>query len=68
MRASERLTDCMTRRIQTSALAGLVRPGLQVQLRNGVTPLWTGVLDSIPTQYALNGQHRAQITAYGVLV
>ena len=50
-----------------SALAGLVRPGLQVQLRNGVTPLWTGVLDSIPTQYALNGQHRAQLTAYGVL-
>ena len=50
-----------------SALAGLIRPGLQVQLRNGVTPLWTGVLDSIPTQFAQNGQHRARLTAFGVL-
>ena len=29
-----------------SDLAGLIRPGLQVQLRIGVTPLWTGALDS----------------------
>ena len=50
-----------------SDLAGLIRPGIQVQLRNGVTPLWTGVLDSIPTNYAQNGQHRAQVTALGVL-
>ena len=50
-----------------SDLAGLIRPGIQVQLRNGVTPLWTGVLDRIPTNYAQNGQHRAQVTALGVL-
>ena len=50
-----------------SDLAGLIRPGIQVQLRNGVTPLWTGVLDSIPTNYAQNGQHRAKVTALGVL-
>ena len=31
-----------------SALAGLVRPGLQVQLRNGVTPLWTGSVGQHP--------------------
>ena len=50
-----------------SDLVGLIRPGIQVQLRNGVTPLWTGVLDRIPTNYAQNGQHRAQVTALGVL-
>lgn len=50
-----------------SPLAGLIRIGLPVQLRDGVTPLWTGVLDSIPTQYERNGQHRANLTALGVL-
>ena len=43
-----------------------MRPGIRVQLRNGGTPLWTGILDSIPTQYAENGQHRATVTAFGV--
>ena len=35
-----------------SPLAGLIRPGIQVQLRDGVTPIWTGVLDSIPTRFS----------------
>ena len=51
----------------SSDLAGLIRPGIQVQLRDGVSPLWTGVLDSIPTRFEQNGQHRAQVTALGVL-
>lgn len=50
-----------------SDLAGLIRPGIQVQLRNGVTPLWTGVLDSIPTRFQQSGQHRAVLEAFGVL-
>ena len=50
-----------------SPLAGLIRPGIQVQLRNGVTPLWTGVLDSLPTRLMQNGQHRSELTARGVL-
>ena len=49
-----------------SALAGQVRPGITVQLRDGITPLWTGVLDSIPTEFELNGEHRSIVTAYGV--
>ena len=50
-----------------SPLLGLIRPGIQVQLRHGVTPLWTGVLDSIPTRFEQNGQHRATVNALGVL-
>ena len=38
-----------------------------MQLRDGVTPIWTGVLDSIPTRFERNGQHRAEVTAFGVL-
>ena len=51
----------------SSDLAGLIRPGIQVQFRDGVTPLWTGVLDSIPTRFEQNDQHRAEVTALGVL-
>ena len=50
-----------------SPLFGLIRPGIQVQLRNGVTPLWTGVLDSLPARLEQSGQHRSVLTAYGVL-
>ena len=49
-----------------SDLSGLIRPGIRVQLRDGGHPLWTGVLDSIPTTYRDNGQHRAMVTALGV--
>ena len=49
-----------------SPLSGLIRPGIRVQLRDGGNPLWTGVLDSIPTTYRDNGQHRASVTAFGV--
>ena len=38
-----------------SPLAGLIRPGIQVQLRDGVTPIWTGVLDSIPRASSRTG-------------
>ena len=50
-----------------SDLAGLIRPGIQVQLRNGVSPLWTGVLDSIPTKIKRGGNNTARVTAHGVL-
>ena len=43
-----------------------MRPGIRVQLRDGGTELWTGVLDSIPTRYSETGQHRAIVTAYGI--
>ena len=48
-----------------SPLAGLIRPGIRVQLRYGGTPLWTGILDSIPTRYKDTGEHRAIVTALG---
>ena len=51
----------------TSPLRHLLHPGVQVQLRDGATPLWTGVLDTFPTQYSQNGQHRAKVTALGIL-
>ena len=50
----------------SSPLHGLIRPGIRVQFRHGATPLWTGVLDEIPTRYAHSGQHRAQVSALGV--
>ena len=50
-----------------SDLVGLIRPGVAVQLRNGVMPLWTGVLDDIPTRFEQDGQHRVELTALGVL-
>ena len=52
-----------------SDLAGLIRPGIQVQLRDGVTPLWTGVLDDIPTQFNARGQgnHITTVSALGIL-
>ena len=49
-----------------SPLNGLIRPGIRAQVRDGGAPLWTGVLDSIPTTYRDNGQHRASVTAFGV--
>ena len=52
----------------TGALAGMIRPGLMVQLRDGGDLMWAGVLDSIPTDYddSPAAQHRAQVTAWGV--
>lgn len=50
-----------------SPLFGLIRPGIQVQLRNGVTPLFTGVLIDSPTALRQNGQHRTQVTAWGII-
>ena len=52
---------------EDSELAGLIFPGVQVQLRDGVNPLWTGVLDSHPTKLGNGGQNITKITAYGVL-
>ena len=51
-----------------SALFGLIRPGIMVQFRNGAEPLWSGVLDSIPSRYDKSpaAQHRATVTAYGL--
>ena len=50
-----------------SVLNDLIQPGIIVQLRDGRHPLWTGVLDSIPTRYDDNaGEHRATVTAYGI--
>lgn len=51
-----------------SALFGLIKPGIRVQLRNGGAVLWTGILDSIPTVYddTPANQHRAHVTAYGI--
>ena len=50
-----------------SPLHGLIEPGVLVQLRDGGEPMWTGVLDSIPTEYDdVAGQHRANVTALGI--
>ena len=49
-----------------SPLSGLIRPGIRAQVRDGGALMWTGVLDSIPTTYRDNGQHRASVTAFGV--
>ena len=37
-----------------------------MQLRDGGEPLWTGVLDGIPTTYEDSGRHRARVTAFGI--
>ena len=51
----------------SSSLHGLILPGILVQFRDGGEPLWTGVLDTIPTTYDdRSGQHRAHVTAWGV--
>ena len=51
----------------SSPLHGLIEPGILVQMREDGEPMWTGVLDSIPTTYDDNsGQHRAQVTAWGI--
>ena len=50
-----------------SALDGLIYPGIGVQLRDGDRPLWTGVLDEMPTRYELSGQHRSEVSALGIL-
>ena len=51
----------------SSPLHGLIEPGVLVQLRDGGEPMWTGVLDSIPTEYDDDaGQHRAHVTALGI--
>ena len=49
-----------------SPLHGQILPGITVQVRNGGEPLWTGVLDSIPTSYDDNREHRAIVTALGL--
>ena len=51
----------------SSPLHGLIEPGILVQLREDGEPMWTGVLDSIPTEYDdIAGQHRANVTALGI--
>ena len=51
----------------SSTLHGLIDPGILVQLREDGEPMWTGVLDSIPTTYDdRSGEHRAHVTAWGV--
>ena len=48
-------------------LHGLIEPGILVQLREDGAIIWTGVLDSIPTEYEGGaGQHRANVTAWGI--
>ena len=49
-----------------SPLFGLLRPGSEVQFRDGGEPVWAGVLDSIPTKYHSSGRHRATLNALGV--
>ena len=62
------MTAFSTRRTLRSDLFGLIRPGIMVQFRNGAEPLWSGVLDSIPSRYDKSpaAQHRATVTAYGL--
>ena len=51
----------------SSPLHGLIEPGILVQLREDGEIIWTGVLDSIPTEYEGSaGQHRANVTALGI--
>ena len=50
----------------SSTLHGQIRPGIAVQLRDAGDPLWTGVLDGIPTTYEDSGRHRARVTALGI--
>ena len=49
-----------------SPLFGLLRPGSEVQFRDGGDLVWAGVLDSIPTKYHSSGRHRATLNALGV--
>ena len=50
-----------------SDLAGLIYPGIQVQLRIGVSPIWTGALDSIPSKIRRGGNNIVKVSAHGVL-
>ena len=50
-----------------SELHGLIEPGILVQLREDGNIIWTGVLDTIPTEYEGGaGEHRAHVTAWGI--
>ena len=50
-----------------SELHGLIEPGILVQLREDGNIMWTGVLDTIPTEYEGGaGEHRANVTAWGI--